>query len=243
MRLVNAFVGGNETRIASADVYRKGTLIWLNTPGNRWQRRAVSPRLRGEYRAAGPIRTGIDRTTLDRTTQARVGLMPAAFTAAPAYTLLGNAAFYHNNFRQPAVFNEGVSIVKRTTLWQNEKNPGSSGLQGRRLQYFQSHEYFGGVSYRGEREFWPSHRTSERRARDHHGLRWISSLDSMTPLGEIASKRRTLPSFCERSGFRAGDRAILPQWTNSNAELFFRWRLWVPPLWGKCHPRRSPGLP
>ena len=118
--LVNAFVGG--WTIASADVYRKGTLIWLNTPGNPLGNGVLFTSITKANIGSGPIRTGIDRTTLDPNNPSTRWFNAAAFTAAPAYTL-GNAAFYHNNFRQPAVFNEGVSIVKRTTLWQNEKNP------------------------------------------------------------------------------------------------------------------------
>ena len=47
---------------------------------------------------------------------------PAAFAAAPLYSL-GTAAFYQNGFRNPMFLDERISIVKRTTLLANEKNP------------------------------------------------------------------------------------------------------------------------
>ncbi|HYO82220.1 MAG TPA: hypothetical protein VES20_12515, partial [Bryobacteraceae bacterium] len=47
---------------------------------------------------------------------------PGAFRVTPAFTL-GDAAFYHDDFRQPAVFTENLSIVKRTTLFEADNNP------------------------------------------------------------------------------------------------------------------------
>jgi hypothetical protein len=64
----------------------------------------------------------VDRTTLDPNDPNSRWFNPAAFTAAPMFTL-GNAAFYYNDFRQPAVFTENFSVVKRTTLVELDKNP------------------------------------------------------------------------------------------------------------------------
>ncbi|MBI5085458.1 MAG: TonB-dependent receptor [Acidobacteria bacterium] len=118
--LVNAFVGG--WTIASADVYRKGTLIWLTTPGNPLGNGVLFAPATKANSGSGSIRRGIDRTTLDPNNPATRWFNAAAFTAAPQFTL-GNAAFFHNDFRQPAVFTENLSIVKRTTLFANDKNP------------------------------------------------------------------------------------------------------------------------
>lgn len=118
--ITNALVGG--WTIASADTYRKGTLIWLNTPGNPLGNGVLFSGVTKANLGSGPIRTGIDRTTLDPNNPSTRWFNAAAFAAAPAYTL-GNAAFYYNDFRQPAVFTENISVVKRTTLWQNDKNP------------------------------------------------------------------------------------------------------------------------
>jgi hypothetical protein len=118
--LVNAFVGG--WTIANIDQYRKGTLIWLNTPGNPLGNGVLFSAVTKANVGSGPIRTGIDRTTLDPNNPNTRWFNAAAFTAAPQYTL-GNAAFYYDDFRQPAVFSENLSIVKRTTLWANDRNP------------------------------------------------------------------------------------------------------------------------
>jgi hypothetical protein len=71
---------------------------------------------------SGPIRTGVDRTSLDPNNPSSRWFNSAAFTAAPAFTL-GNAAFYYNDFRQPAVFTESLALVKRTTLFEARENP------------------------------------------------------------------------------------------------------------------------
>ncbi|MBM3725898.1 MAG: TonB-dependent receptor [Acidobacteria bacterium] len=108
--------------IASAQVYRKGTLIQAATPGNPLGNGVLFAPQTKANRSGSPIRTGIDRTTLDPNNPATRFFTVGAYTAAPAFTL-GTAAFFDSAFRQPAVFSENISIVKRTTLWQNDKNP------------------------------------------------------------------------------------------------------------------------
>ena len=118
--ITNTFVGG--WTIASADVYRKGTLIWLTTPGNPLGNGVLFTTVTKANLGTGPIRTGIDRTTLDPNNPNTRWFNAVAFTAPSAY-VLGNTAFFYNDFRQPAVFTENISVLKRTTLWQNERNP------------------------------------------------------------------------------------------------------------------------
>jgi hypothetical protein len=118
--LVSRLVGG--WTLATANVYRKGTLIWLNTPGNPLGNGVLFAPVTKAMIGTGPIRTGIDRTTLDPNDPSSRFFNAAAFTAAPAFTL-GNAAFYHDDFRQPAVFTENLSIVKRTVLFEADNNP------------------------------------------------------------------------------------------------------------------------
>jgi hypothetical protein len=116
----NALVGG--WTIAGAQNYRKGGLIQLITPGNPLGPGVLfAPQTKANF-GSGPIRTGIDRTTLDPNDPSTRWFNPTAFAPAPQFTL-GTAAFFHNDFRQPAVFTENFSIVKRTTLWENERNP------------------------------------------------------------------------------------------------------------------------
>lgn len=119
-KIGNALASG--WTIASTQVYRKGTLIQLTTPGNPLGNGVLfAPQTKANF-GSGPIRTGIDRTTLDPNNPSTRFFTPGAFTAAPQFSL-GTAAFFHNDFRQPAVFTENLSIVKRTTLWNNDKNP------------------------------------------------------------------------------------------------------------------------
>jgi hypothetical protein len=108
--------------IAAALVYRKGTLIWLNTPGNPLGNGVLFAPVTKANIGSSPIRTGVDRTTLDPNDPNSRWFNPGAFTSAPMFTL-GSAAFYHNDFRQPSVFTENFSIVKRTTIVELDKNP------------------------------------------------------------------------------------------------------------------------
>lgn len=117
---VNALVGG--WTISGVHSYRKGTLIQLTTPGNPLGNGVMFSSVTKANLGSGPIRTGIDRTTLDPNNPNTRWFNAAAFQAAPQYTL-GSAAFYYNDFRQPAVFTDNLSIVKRTTLWTNDRNP------------------------------------------------------------------------------------------------------------------------
>jgi hypothetical protein len=118
--ITNALVSG--WTIASADVYRKGTLIWLTVPSNTLGNGVLYTAMTKASVGSGPVRTGIDRTTLDPNDPSTLFFNAAAFRAPAAYTL-GNAASYYDDFRQPAVFTENISIVKRTRLFENEKNP------------------------------------------------------------------------------------------------------------------------
>lgn len=118
--VLSRIVGG--WTIAGAQTYRKGTLIWLTTPGNPLGNGVLFSPVTKANVGSGPIRTGIDRTSLDPNDPSSRWFNPAAFTAAAPFTL-GNAAFYYNDFRQPAVFTENLSIVKRTVLVNLDKNP------------------------------------------------------------------------------------------------------------------------
>ncbi len=108
--------------IATAQVYRKGTLIQAVTPGNPLGNGVLFAPQTKANRTGQAIRTGIDRTTLDPNNPNTRFFNPGAYSAAPQFTL-GTAAFFDSAFRQPAVFTENLSLVKRTTLFQNDKNP------------------------------------------------------------------------------------------------------------------------
>jgi hypothetical protein len=116
----NLFLSG--WSIASTAQYRKGNLIQAVTPGNPLGAGVIfAPQTKANLTGAA-IRTGVDRTSLDPNNPNSRFFNTNAFTPAPAYTL-GTAAFFHDDFRNPAVLFENISIAKRTTLWQNDKNP------------------------------------------------------------------------------------------------------------------------
>lgn len=108
--------------LSTAQVYRKGTLIQAFTPGNPLGNGVLFAPQTKANRSSLPIRTGIERTSLDPNDPSTRFFTPGAYTAAPQFTL-GTAAFFDTNFRQPAVFTENVAIVKRTTLFENDRNP------------------------------------------------------------------------------------------------------------------------
>lgn len=118
--VISRLVGG--WTISAIQQYRKGTLIWLNTPGNPLGNGVLFSPITKANIGTGPIRTGIDRTKLDPNDPSTRWFNPAAFTAAAPFTL-GNAAFYYNDFRQPSVFTENLALVKRTVLFEADKNP------------------------------------------------------------------------------------------------------------------------
>jgi len=118
--ITNALVSG--WTISTALTYRKGTLLQLVTPGNPLGNGVLFAPLTKANLTGTPIRTGVERTSLDPNNPSSRFFNAAAFTSAPQFTL-GTAAFYQDDFRQPAVFTENISIVKRTKLWNNDKNP------------------------------------------------------------------------------------------------------------------------
>jgi hypothetical protein len=108
--------------VSGIQTYRAGTLLQLVTPGNPLGNGVLFAPLTKANLSAVPILTNVDRTTLDPNNPSSRYFNAGAFTAAPQFTL-GTAAFYQNDFRQPLFFTEQLSIVKRTTLFQNDKNP------------------------------------------------------------------------------------------------------------------------
>src|SRR5206468_422667 len=119
-RVADALVGG--WTVSSAHVYRAGTLIRLVTPGNPLGNGVIFAQATKANLTGASIRTGDDRTSLDPNNPNSRWINPGAFSPAPLYTL-GTAAFYQNDFRNPMYLDERISIVKRTRLLNNEKNP------------------------------------------------------------------------------------------------------------------------
>lgn len=116
----NGIVGG--WNISMTGQYRSGNLIQAVTPGNPLGNGVLFAGQTKANRSSTAIQTGVDVGTLDPNDPSSRYLNPGSYTAAPRYTL-GTAAFFDREFSNPAVFSENLALVKRTTLWQNEKNP------------------------------------------------------------------------------------------------------------------------
>jgi hypothetical protein len=98
--------------ISAVQQYRKGGLILVQAPANTLGTGVLFTNFKKANVGSGPIRTGIDRTTLDPNNPATRWLNAAAFTA-PGQFELGNASQYFTDFRQPSIFIENFSIQKR----------------------------------------------------------------------------------------------------------------------------------
>jgi hypothetical protein len=98
--------------ISALQQYRSGGLILVQAPANTLGTGVLFTNFKAANVGSGPIRTGIDRTSLDPNDPSTRWLNAAAFTAPGQYEL-GNAAHYYNDFRNPPVFIENLAIQKR----------------------------------------------------------------------------------------------------------------------------------
>lgn len=118
----NALLGG--WNISGAHRYYSGNLIEINTPGNPLGSLIFAGRTKG-VRTGTAIRTDLDRDKLDPGNKDARWFnygANAPFAAAAPFTL-GTSAFFVDEFRQPSIAVENISLMKRTTLWENERNP------------------------------------------------------------------------------------------------------------------------
>ena len=67
-----------------------------------------------------PIRTSAGFGDLDPNNPNVRWFNAGAFSTAAPFTL-GTAALYYGDFRQPMIAFENVSLIKKTTLWSNER--------------------------------------------------------------------------------------------------------------------------
>jgi hypothetical protein len=98
--------------ISAVQQYRSGGLLLVQAPANTIGTGVLFSQFKKANVGAGPIRTGIDRTTLDPNNSATRWFNAAAFGAAGQYEL-GNASQYYSAFRNPPVFDERLSLSKR----------------------------------------------------------------------------------------------------------------------------------
>ncbi len=139
--IVNGLVSG--WVISGAQRYVSGNLIQLVTPGNPLGALLGSTVTKANL-GSGAIRTSTSAGDLDPINENSRWFNAAPFSNAPAFTL-GRAALYHDDFRQPAVFTENVGLSKRTTLWNNEKNPVVLSYRADAFNLF-NRTRFGGVN-------------------------------------------------------------------------------------------------
>jgi hypothetical protein len=97
--------------ISSSQNYRSGAPIQVSAP-NTLASGVLFNRFKKANRGSDPIRTGIDRTTLDPNNPATRWFNPGAYTL-PGQFELGTASSYDSAFRQPPVFEENLSVGKR----------------------------------------------------------------------------------------------------------------------------------
>jgi hypothetical protein len=115
----NLLLGG--WTISGAQRYYSGNLIQLVTPGNPLAATLFSTTTKANTTGAA-IRTGVGRDTLDPRNPSIRWFNAGAFAPAAPFTL-GSAALYHDDFRQPSIAFENISVIKTTTLFPHDKNP------------------------------------------------------------------------------------------------------------------------
>lgn len=98
--------------ISSIHQYRSGGLILVQAPANTLGTGVLFTNFKKANVGTGPIRTDVDRTSLDPNNPGSVWLNPSAFTIPGQYEL-GNAAHYYNDFRNPPVLVDNIAVQKR----------------------------------------------------------------------------------------------------------------------------------
>jgi hypothetical protein len=105
--------------ISAAQRYYTGNLIQVSS-SNTLGSGVLFTGFRKANRVPGvPIQTGVDRTTLDPNNPNIRYFNAGAFSVPGTYEF-GNASPYYNDFRNPPVFIENVSIVKQFGLWRGD---------------------------------------------------------------------------------------------------------------------------
>lgn len=139
--IANAFVEG--WTISGAQRYYSGNLIQLVTPGNPLGATLFSTATKAVLNSSA-IRTGISRGNLDPNNPDSLWFNASAFSPAAPFTL-GTAALYHDDFRQPSIAFENISVSKRTILFKNDKNPVELQYRADMFNLF-NRTRFGGVN-------------------------------------------------------------------------------------------------
>jgi hypothetical protein len=110
---INLLVG--DWTISGIQQYRSGGLILVQAPANTIGTGVLFTQFKKANLGTGPILTGIDRTTLDPNNPSTRWFNAPAFTI-PGQFEIGHAAHYFDDFRNPPVFDERLSLQKRLKL-------------------------------------------------------------------------------------------------------------------------------
>jgi len=140
-RWLNKAVGG--WTVSAIGRYASGNLIQITTPGNPLGNGVLFAGVTKGVRTGTEISTGVDRTTLDPNNP-NIRWFNVGSLAATAPFTLGTSAFFTDAFRQPPTLDERFGIIKRTALWENEKNPVVLVLRADAFNAF-NRTAFGGV--------------------------------------------------------------------------------------------------
>ncbi len=140
-RALNLLVGG--WTIAAAQRYYNGALIQVSAPANTLGSGVLFSRRTKANITGHPIRTGVDRTSLDPNNPEIRWFNSGANSpfAAPPQFALGDAALYYGDFRQPPIFQENMTLVKKFMF-------GESTMLEYRANFFNlfNRTNFGGVN-------------------------------------------------------------------------------------------------
>jgi hypothetical protein len=109
----NLLVG--DWTISGIQQYRSGGLILVQAPANTIGTGVLFTQFKKANIGTGPILTGIDRTTLDPNNPSTRWFNAPAFST-PGQFEIGHAAHYFDDFRNPPVFDERLSLQKRLKL-------------------------------------------------------------------------------------------------------------------------------
>jgi hypothetical protein len=130
--------------LAGAQRYYSGNLIQLVTPGNPLGTTLFSTTTKAVRNASVPIRTSAGYGDLDPNDPNVRWFNAGAFSPAAPFTL-GTAALYYGDFRQPMIAYENISLIKKTTLFSNDRNPVNLTWRADAFNLF-NRTRFGGVN-------------------------------------------------------------------------------------------------
>lgn len=114
--LVRGVVGG--WSLSGLQQYRSGTLIQLSSPNNTLGAGVLYTTQLRASTTGQSIRTGVNRTDLDPNDPGARWINRSAFSVPGPYQF-GTASAFLNDLRNPPVYQENVSLIKRTSFTES----------------------------------------------------------------------------------------------------------------------------